>query len=137
MENTLNIQITLNDEQLKSLIMGNITDLPKEKIQDVILQAIKEFLTSAEGQKMFIEKTSYSYNDRPSAFLQKLVDQADISKTISPVVNKAVEDFSTHYPEILERCLKSSITELFMDQFSRSRLEDTWTHVCNLEERFR
>ena len=38
MENTLNIQITLNDEQLKNLIVGNLNDLPKEKLQEVLLQ---------------------------------------------------------------------------------------------------
>lgn len=130
MENTLNIQITLNDEQLKNLIMGNIDNLPKEKLQEILLQAIKEILVSPEGQKIFIEKDGY-YNssNKPSRYLEKLINNADIADIILPVVNQAVEEFATNYPKILERCLKSSITNMFMDNFDRCRLQAMWDVV--------
>lgn len=134
MENVLNIQLTLNDEQLKNLILGNINDLPKEKLQDILLQAIKEILVSSEGQKLFIEKSSYyDSKNTPSHYLQKLVDKADIKDTISPVVNAAIAEFAANYPEILERCLKSSITEMFMSELNRSRFEHMWDRVINKE----
>ena len=60
MENTLNITITLNDEQVKDLIVGNLNELPKEKLQDILLQGIKEVLTSENGQKLFITSGYYS-----------------------------------------------------------------------------
>lgn len=40
-ETTLNIQITVNDEQLKSLITNNIQDLPKDKLQDILFTRFK------------------------------------------------------------------------------------------------
>lgn len=132
MENTLNIQITLNDEQLKNLIVGNINDLPKDKLQDILLQAIKEILTSDRGQKLFIESDGY-YNSRvnPSDYLKELVQKADIKDSISPIVNQAVTEFAENYPNILERCLKSSITKMFMNQFNHHQLEVVWDHVMN------
>jgi hypothetical protein len=132
MENTLNIQITLNDEQLKNLITGNINDLPKEKLQDILLQAIKEILTSDRGQKLFIESDGY-YNSRvtPSYYLKDLVQKADIKEAISPIVNQAVAEFAANYPDILERCLKSSITEMFMSQFNHHQLQVAWDAVMN------
>jgi hypothetical protein len=132
MENTLNIQITLNDEQLKNLIIGNISELPKDKLQDILLQAIKEVMTSSDGQKMFIEPSRYyGSTNNPTEFLKRLVDKADIKDTISPVVNQVVAEFATNYPAILEKCLKSSITDMFMDNFSRCRLEQMWDTVTN------
>ena len=132
MENTLNIQLTLNDEQLKNLIVGNINDLPKEKLQDILLQAIKEILTSDKGQKLFIESDGY-YNSRvsPSYYLKDLVKKADIKDSISPIVNQAVAEFAANYPNILERCLRSSITEMFMSQFNHQQLEVMWDQVMN------
>lgn len=128
MENTLNIQITLNDEQLKSLIMDNINELPKEKLQDVLLQAIKEVLTSEDGKQLFIVKEGYYTNSniKPSRWLETLVKQTNISETISPTINQVVAEFVTHYPDILERCLKTSITSMFMNEMSRCRLEQAW-----------
>lgn len=128
MENTLNIQITLNDEQLKNLIIGNINELPKEKLQDILLQAIKEILTSEDGKKLFIVKDGYYTNSyiKPSQWLENLTKQANISETISPIVNQAVANFATNYPDILERCLKSSITDMFMSEFKRYQLEQAW-----------
>lgn len=127
MENTLNIQITLNDEQLKDLIVGNINDLPKEQLQDILLQAIKEILLTPDGQKMFFEQNNYyDKTVKPSRFLERLVDKADIKDTISPIVNQAVAEFAANYPNILEKCLKSAITSMFMDQFQQSQLQIMW-----------
>ena len=128
MENTLNIQITLNDEQLKNLIMGNINELPKEKLQDILLQAIKEILTSEDGKQLFIIKDGYYSNSKikPSMWLENLTKQTNISETISPIINQVVAEFVTHYPDILERCLKSSITNMFMNELSRHQLEHAW-----------
>ena len=36
MENTLNIQITITDEQISSLLKGNLENLPDEKIQEIL-----------------------------------------------------------------------------------------------------
>lgn len=134
MENTLNIQLTLNDEQLKELIIGNINDLPKEKLQDILLQAIKEILTSPNGQKLFIESDGY-YNSRirPTCYLEQLVNNASIKDTISPIVNQTVGEFAAKYPAILEKCLKDSITAMFMSEFKNAQLSMTWDHIMNKE----
>lgn len=43
-ETTLNISLTVNDEQLKSLIADNFSDLPKDKLQDIILQGLNDYI---------------------------------------------------------------------------------------------
>ena len=35
MENTLNLQITITDEQMASLLKGKLESLPDEKIQEI------------------------------------------------------------------------------------------------------
>jgi hypothetical protein len=135
MENTLNIQLTLNDEQLKDLIIGNINDLPKEKLQDVLLQAIKEILLSRDGQNLFITTTGggYSYNTitKPSAYLEELISKTDIKDSIAPIVNKAVSEFSANYPKILEKCVMNSVSQMFMDEFNKRKLDCAWEAIQN------
>ena len=126
MENVLNIQITLDDEQLKSLITNNINDLPKEKLQEILSQAIKEVLTSEKGQKLFMTKHNYYDKYAPSDFLIALVSNADITEAISPIINEAVKYFSENYSEILDRCMKSVISEMFMDRFDRAKIDQVW-----------
>lgn len=135
MENTLNIQLTLNDEQLKDLIIGNINDLPKEKLQDVLLQAIKEILLSQAGQNIFITTTggSYSYNTitKPSVYLEELISKTDIKDSIAPIVNEAVSEFSANYPKILEKCVMNSVSQMFMDEFNKHKLDCAWEAIQN------
>ena len=130
MENTLNITITLNDEQVKDLIVGNLNELPKEKLQDILLQGIKEVLTSENGQKLFITSGYYSSSEKnPSMLLQKLINQADITDSISSVVNEAVSKFADNYPEILERCIKSVISDMFLSYVKREKFQQMWAYV--------
>lgn len=134
MENTLNIQITLNDEQLKNLIVGNLNDLPKEKLQEVLLQSIKEVLTSDAGQQLFIRDGGYyGSGKRPSTFLEKLVKEADVSDAISPIVNEAVTEFSANYSTILSNCIKNSISEMFWNQCDRAQFVKMWDVVTHKE----
>lgn len=128
MENTLNLSITLNDEQLKQLIVGNINDLPKEKLQDVLLSAIKEILLSKYGQELFIVKDGY-YNQtsKPSAFLQNLVKQADITEAIQPTITEAVNQFACDYKKILETCMMEVISGMFLDGLNKCQLTEMWT----------
>lgn len=134
MENTLNIQITLNDEQLKGLITGSIADLPKDKLQEVLLQAVKEVLTSKEGHKLFMTQgTYYDSANRPSDFLSKLVQNADITDAISPIVNQAIKEFEANYETIMTNCIRSTISDLFMNQFDRSRFVKMWDMVTHKE----
>lgn len=134
MENTLNIQITLNDEQLKNLIVGNINELPKEKLQDILLQAIKDILMSEYGRKLFISTDGY-YNStvRPSNYLEQLVEKADVKDAITPVVNEAVSNFATNYPVILETCVRESISKMFMHEFQRTQLDAVWSAMMNMQ----
>ena len=132
MENTLNIQITLNDEQLKDLIMGNINELPKEALQEILLGSIKSFLISEKGQELFYEKVSYYDNNKnPSRFLRSLVEKADIKDSITPTLNDIVEKFSNNYSEILRQCIISYVSEMFMNNFDRERLVIAFNKAIN------
>ena len=131
MENTINIQITVDDEQLKNLLSNNINDLPKEKIQEILLESIKEFLTSDKGQELFYRKNFTSYYDAttPSDFLSGLISKADISDSISPIMNEAIDNFSKNYGEILHQCILECVSSMFMNMMDRSKLNAAFDTV--------
>lgn len=132
MKTTLNIQITLNDKQLKDLIVDNINDLPKEALQNILLESIRSFLASEIGQNLFYEGTPY-YNSekRPTDFLRSLVQKADIKDSITPVVNDVIEKFSSNYPEVLRNCILSCISEIFLSNMDRSKLDFAFNQTMN------
>ena len=73
MENKLNIQITVTDEQMASLIRGNLENLPDEKLQEIFSNALTEFLKTSNGQSLFYTKQYYSSDPKPSDLLVKMV----------------------------------------------------------------
>ena len=132
MENTINVQLTLNDDQLKDLILGNIKELPQEKLQEILLQSIKEILTSKEGQFLFMSESGYySKEKQPSQLLYNLIQKSNINEVIQPIVHQAVMKFKEDYPEILEKCLKQSITDMFINDLRQSQLDAAWDHIIN------
>ena len=64
MDNKLNIQITVTDEQMSSLIRGNLENLPDEKLQEIFSNALTEFLKTDDGRKLFYTKQYYSNEAR-------------------------------------------------------------------------
>ena len=81
MENKLNIQITVDDKQMASLIRGNLENLPDEKLQEIFSNAITEFLKTDNGQKLFYTKPYYDSKPKPTNLLIKMVENA-ISKDL-------------------------------------------------------
>ena len=86
MENTLNIQITITDEQISSLLKGNLENLPDEKIQEILSNALTEFFKTDKGQQMFYKtKGYYDSTPMPTDLLIKMVENAvskDLVKSI-------------------------------------------------------
>ena len=66
MSNVVNIQITVDDEQLSQLLQNNIKELPQEKIQEILCEAISKLLETSDGQKLFYTKDYYSSTPRPT-----------------------------------------------------------------------
>lgn len=112
-ETTLNIQITLDDEQLKSLITNNIQNLPKDKLQDILLQGLNDYIKT-NGRSMFFTSNNYTTN------LQNWVEIVfrscikDIAKDNEEMLIETIHEFlGKHLKTILENSFIDAISLIF------------------------
>ena len=112
-ETTLNIQITLDDEQLKTLITDNIQDLPKDKLQDILLQGLNDYVKT-NGRSMFFTSNNYTTN------LQNWVEIVfrscikDIAKDNEEMLIETIHEFLGKYLKtILENSFTDAISLIF------------------------
>ena len=132
MDNTINLQITVNDEELKELIKGNLKNLPEEKIQEIFSSALIQILTSEDGKRLFVEKGRY-YDDRPkpTLLLQNMINNAVEKDLIVPVVNEFVKSISDEFENIIRDCIIKTFSEVLMTDLKSSVIENKLYNVID------
>ena len=123
MENKLNIQITVTDEQMASLIRGNLENLPDEKIQEIFSNALTEFLKTSDGQKLFYTKSYYDSNPRPTDLLVKMVSNAASKDLLRPCVDEFINTIKDKYESLIKECMIKTFSNMFFTEFREAKMQ--------------
>lgn len=131
MDNKLNIQITVTDEQMSSLIRGNLENLPDEKIQEIFSNALIEFFKTSDGQKLFYTKEYYSSNPKPSDLLVKMVSNAVSKDLLKPCVDEFIKTISNQYESLIRECIVKTFSNLFFTEMTRYGMQAEFNDMLN------
>lgn len=131
MDNKLNIQITVTDEQMSSLIRGNLENLPDEKIQEIFSNALIEFFKTSDGQKLFYTKEYYSSNPKPSDLLVKMVSNAVSKDLLKPCVDEFIKTISNQYESLIRECIVKTFSNLFFTEMTRYGMQAEFNNMLN------
>ena len=131
MDNKLNIQITVSDEQMASLIRGNLENLPDEKLQEIFSSALTEFLKSQNGQKLFYTQEYYSSPARPTPLLTKMVENAVSKDLLKPCVDEFISAINEKYEQLIKECIIKTFSNLFLTEMKQFTLEDAVRNIVN------
>ena len=123
MDNKLNIQITVTDEQMSSLIRGNLENLPDEKLQEIFSNALTQFLKTENGQKLFYTKQYYSSEAKPTPLLEKMVSNAVSKDLLKPCVDEFIESIKDKYEDLIKETMIKVFSSMFLTQLDRANLE--------------
>lgn len=129
MDNKLNIQITVTDEQMASLIRGNLENLPDEKLQEIFSNALTEFLKTSNGQSLFYTKTYYSSDPRPTDLLVKMVSNAVSKDLLKPCVDEFIESIKGNYESLIKECMIKTFSNMFFTEFREANLQAELDHI--------
>lgn len=127
----MKVELNVDEEQFKELLEKEFKDLPKEAIQNILVESIKTYLNPDDlidnqsnvviGQtyrkehplnKLLMQSTSY-YNSttvEPSRLLKSLLLQCDFS-ALQEVVDKMIEDLKENYHSILVELLSCYVAK--------------------------
>lgn len=131
MENTLNIQLTVDDEQLAQLIRGNIEALPKDRLQDLLCSALSAFLETDEGRKLFYTKDSYYSNPKPTPLFTQMVSNAVSEDLIKPCVDEFIKVISENYVTVIKSAMVETFSNMFFTQMDKSILNSQIGNILN------
>lgn len=131
MDNKLNIQITVSDEQMASLIRGNLENLPDEKLQEIFSSALTEFLKSQNGQKLFYTQDYYNSPARPTPLLTKMVENAVSKDLLKPCVDEFISAINEKYEQLIKECIIKTFSNLFLTEMRQFTLENSVRNIVN------
>lgn len=131
MDNKLNIQITVTDEQMSSLIRGNLENLPDEKLQEIFSNALTEFLKTSDGQNLFYTKQYYSSEAKPTDLLVKMVSNAVSKDLLKPCVDEFIETIKGQYESLIRECIVKTFSNMFFTEMTHYGLQAEFNDMLN------
>ena len=133
MDSVLNIQITVSDEQMKSLLSGKLESLPDEKIQDIFSNALTEFFKTSGGQRLFCDKHYYSGDPAPSKLLVTMVENAVSKDLLKPCVDEMIECLKDKYPELIKNAMVETFSNMFFTEFREAEFQTQLNKILQQE----
>ena len=131
MESKLNIQINVTDEQMTSLIKGNLENLPNEKLQEIFSNALTEFFKTSTGQNLFYTKQYYSSDLKPTDLLVKMVSNAVSKDLLKPCVDEFIETIKGNYESLIKECMIKTFSDMFFTEMREAHLHMSLNNMLN------
>ncbi len=123
MENTLNIQLTVTDEQMASLIKGNLENLPDDKLQEIFSNALIEFLKTDNGQRLFYTKSYYYDDPKPTRLLNKMIENAISKDLLKPCVDEFISVLKNNYENLIKNAMITTFSNMFITEMKEQTLQ--------------
>lgn len=134
-ENALNIQIKVTDEQMNQLIKGKIEELPDDKIQSIIENALNEFFKTDKGQKLFYTKEYYQKDPQPTELLVDIVKKSVSKDLLNSYVNGLMCTLKDNYYDLLQNAMIRVFSDMFFTQVRettfRKEMIEIINNICN------
>lgn len=130
-KNVLNIQIKVTDEQMNKLIHGKLEELPDDKIQDILGNALNEFLKTDKGQKLFYTKEYYQNNPQPTDLLKNMVSNAVSKDLLKPCVDEFINVLKDNYYELIRNTMMRTFSDIFFTEIREIQLKAEMNNMIN------
>lgn len=135
MSNVVNIQITVDDEQLSQLLKNNISNLPQEKIQEVLCEALSKFLESDNGQNLFYTREYYSSTPKPTDLLLHMMQNAVASDAMKLYWSELLDSMKEKYPELIKEAMITTFSNMFFTELQSNVLHTQLNNIIAQVER--
>jgi len=123
MDNTLNLQITVTDEQMAALLRGKLESLPDKKVQEIFSNALSEFFKTPTGQQMFYEKSYWNSDPKPTRLLTTMVENAVSKELLKPCVDEMVSVLKDNYPKLIQNTMIQTFSNMFITEMREVSLQ--------------
>lgn len=108
----INLTLNVDTEQMEGLLKEGLVSLPQDKIQEVLLEVVKNVLNDKNSEILFVSNGYYDKTYKPSKLLMGLIEKAQTSSYIEELSDAIVDYLKENYQEVILNALVKSISEL-------------------------
>ncbi len=117
----MQIVANVDDELFNEIVTKEIENIPSEKLQEIIIDAIKGYFSANNYEKaslLVYKKESYGYRQEvPTDFAERIIRDCDYSK-LQEVVDAAIEDLKTNHERLLREILMETLATGLINNYS-------------------
>lgn len=122
----INLTLNIDTEQMEGLLKEGLISLPQDKIQEVLLEVVKNILNNKDSGILFVSSGYYDKTYRPSDLLKNLIEKAQTSSYIEELSDVIINYLKENYQEVIFNALVKSIGELL---FGPQKQMDFYTSI--------
>lgn len=136
----INLTLNVDTKQMEGLLKEGLVSLPQDKIQEVLLEVVKNVLSDKNSEILFVSSGYYDKTYKPSELLKGLIEKAQTSSYIEELSDAIVDYLKENYQEVILNALVKSISELLFGpqkqlDFYTSIQNEIFRHRQQIEER--
>ena len=123
----INLTLNVDTKQMEGLLKEGLVSLPQDKIQEVLLEVVKNILNNKDSGILFVSSGGYydkSY--KPTELLKSLIEKAQTSSYIEELSDVIINYLKENYQEVIFNALVKSIGELL---FGPQKQIDFYTSI--------
>lgn len=107
----MEIKIEVDEKQFNQIFNDTLASLPKEKLEEIVLAGMKEYLTNKNVMESLLTVKSgyYSNNTSPSPFLNNIIDKAVSTDKLNEVRDQILDEFQKNYQSIFSKAITNTI----------------------------
>ena len=124
----MDITVTISDEEVRQLIQGELENIPKEKIQNAIMDSISDFMKNDEIIKSLFVQTNYNHwgtsTQEPTELLKNAAKNFDLNPAFKDIEDDMIKYIKENHAKIVENLLlKLFVISITKDYDFQNKLE--------------
>ena len=130
----MKIEINVDELQFKEILDGELKNLSKEKIHEVILEGIRTYFINHPDvvNGLFVEKSNWSYQTQPTSYLKEIIKEQIPYDCFEELINGLINDLKKNHEQLLkEAMIELMISGMFNNHGFENKFRETLYHISS------
>lgn len=127
----IQVNIDVNDNDFKNICIDNINDLPKDKMQELLLKAVEVALIRDKNDpymdsdsSILVRRQRNTYKYEPTDLMRDIVKEINAKDMLEPLAREVVEFIRDNYKSMAKEMITAAFTKMLFSEMTEYRLRD-------------
>lgn len=117
----MQISINVDETQFKELMDKSLAALPEEKLQEVVLEGFRTYLTNTNVLKeLIMAKDAWGYEIKPTQFLQEIMLRTTKTNKLNDLRDEMIDVVRENFDEIIHKAMAQIVCNGIFNGMERS-----------------